>query len=74
MAVCVRVYLQRPQRTKDRAPIRKPDVDKVAARSVLDALSGIVYTDDARVTHLTVAKEYASRDVPVGARISWEAL
>jgi len=39
----------------------KPDIDN-AAKAILDALSGIVYTDDKNVVHLTVTKEYAHED------------
>lgn len=36
---------------------RAPDVDKLA-RAVLDALTGIVFRDDAQVAHLNVWKQY----------------
>lgn len=36
----------------------KPDVDKLA-RSVLDALTGILYADDSQVNVVTLVKEYA---------------
>jgi len=42
-----------------RLPTTKPDVDKVA-RAVLDALTSVVYVDDAQVTTLIVAKAYGS--------------
>ena len=35
----------------------RPDIDNVA-KAVLDALNGIVYDDDAQVTHLVVKKVY----------------
>jgi Holliday junction resolvase RusA-like endonuclease len=41
------------------APIGKPDVDKLC-RSVMDALTGIAYKDDAQVTSLTAVKIYAN--------------
>ena len=34
---------------------RKPDADNVA-KSVLDALNGVAWLDDAQVTHLSVRK------------------
>jgi crossover junction endodeoxyribonuclease RusA len=37
-----------------------PDVDKLS-RAVLDALSGVVYVDDAQVVRLTASKVYAAR-------------
>lgn len=39
-------------------PWERPDVDKLA-RSTLDALTGVVYDDDARVVDLHVRKRYA---------------
>jgi Holliday junction resolvase RusA-like endonuclease len=58
----VRVRVQfsfvRPKSAPGRvAPHVKPDVDKLA-RAVLDALTGIVYVDDAQVVTLTASKIY----------------
>lgn len=39
-------------------PSVKPDLDKLA-RSTLDALSGVVFDDDSRITRLILSKEYA---------------
>ena len=36
---------------------QRPDVDKLA-RAVLDALTGVVWGDDSRVTHLTASKQW----------------
>ena len=41
-----------------RAPRGKPDIDKLA-RATLDALTGIVFDDDARIVDLMLRKEYA---------------
>lgn len=38
-------------------PTGKPDLDNVA-KAVLDALNGIAYTDDSKVTELHVSKRY----------------
>lgn len=51
-------------------PRGKPDIDKLA-RTTLDALTGIVFDDDARIVRLVVAKEYASPGGE-GARITVE--
>lgn len=40
-----------------RAPAKKPDIDKLV-RCVLDALTGIAYADDARVTALVARKAW----------------
>jgi Holliday junction resolvase RusA-like endonuclease len=45
--------------TAPRWPRVKPDIDKLA-RSTLDALTGIVFDDDARIVDLKVRKEYAA--------------
>jgi len=39
-------------------PHRKPDIDRLA-RACLDALTGVVYLDDAQVTDLVARKRYA---------------
>jgi Holliday junction resolvase RusA-like endonuclease len=49
-------------------PRSKPDLDKLA-RATLDALTGIVFDDDARITMLVARKEYA-RPGCEGATIS----
>lgn len=38
-------------------PTKKPDVDNIA-KIVLDALNGLVWHDDAQITHLSVVKRY----------------
>ena len=39
-------------------PIVKPDVDNVA-KSILDALNGIIYLDDKQIIELNIKKIYA---------------
>lgn len=53
-------------------PLRKPDLDK-CARATLDALTGYVWDDDARVVELGVVKVYAQPGRE-GARITIEAV
>jgi Holliday junction resolvase RusA-like endonuclease len=45
-------------------PAVKPDIDKLA-RSLLDALTGVVVRDDSRVVSLTVRKRYGDPGVKV---------
>ncbi len=45
-------------RFTDAWPDRRPDIDKLA-RSILDALTGLVWRDDGQVVILDVAKRYA---------------
>ena len=53
-------YLPRPPSTPKRIawPMRKPDLSKLI-RAAEDALTGIVYVDDARITRLLVEKRFA---------------
>lgn len=63
--------LRRPKTVKVRKrplPIVKPDLDKLV-RSVLDALSGVVFEDDAQVTGLMTVKRYEQAGAPVGVQV-----
>lgn len=52
-------YFRKPESTpKKRAhPVVKPDLDKLA-RATMDALTGVVFHDDAQVVELSCAKFY----------------
>lgn len=50
-------------------PSVRPDADKLA-RAALDAMTGIVYTDDSRVCHLDVWKVYAAPGRPAGVAVT----
>lgn len=50
-------FLPKPKSVKRAHPTVKPDIDKLA-RAVLDALTGIVYRDDAQVTSVLAQKFY----------------
>jgi crossover junction endodeoxyribonuclease RusA len=61
---------------RDSAPSRpasKPDIDKLA-RALLDALTGVLWRDDAQVTDLVVRKRYAVPGEPERADIEIRAL
>lgn len=47
--------------TNSTAKITKPDIDNLG-KSVLDALNGIVYEDDANVSTITLSKHYGRED------------
>jgi len=52
--------LQKPKSLPKRRPswaIKKPDLDKLT-RSVKDALTGVIYYDDAQVVYESAKKEY----------------
>lgn len=48
-------------------PNRKPDLDKLT-RSVLDALTNVVWTDDSRVVRILATKDWGSPGVKVQIR------
>jgi crossover junction endodeoxyribonuclease RusA len=70
LRVDIAFFLPRPKSAPKRRvwPDRKPDVDKLVRHS-FDALTGIIWADDARVCDLHVRKHYAV-DVPPGATIT----
>jgi len=53
--------LARPRRRARPWPTSRPDVDKLL-RAVLDALTGIVWRDDAQVVRTSASKHYAAAD------------
>jgi crossover junction endodeoxyribonuclease RusA len=57
----VTFYLHRGKTIKRSVPCVKPDLDKLM-RGVGDALSGVAYEDDARITDITMRKRYAGED------------
>lgn len=61
--------LPRPKSAPKRRqyPDRLPDLDKLA-RAVIDSLTGVVVTDDARVVSMYAAKDYAISG-PIGCSI-----
>jgi Holliday junction resolvase RusA-like endonuclease len=54
--------LPRPKTVKREWPSAKPDIDKLA-RAILDALEGVVFTNDSRVVQLDTSKEYAEPEL-----------
>jgi Holliday junction resolvase RusA-like endonuclease len=59
VAVGLRFYMPRPKSKKKAVfPTTKPDIDKLA-RAALDALSTVVFRDDAQVIALQARKVYA---------------
>lgn len=69
VAVTIAFELPRPASAPKRVayPARKPDIDKLA-RAVLDAITGTLVADDARIVDLSVTKRFA-RTAP-GATIT----
>lgn len=58
-----------PKRVVESPDTVKPDVDNVA-KSVLDALNGVAYADDAQVVSLCVLKSPRQRGVPDRMRVT----
>lgn len=57
---------------KYRYPDRKPDLDKIT-RAGLDAMTGVIYKDDAQVVNLHVRKNYAGGSEQTGVYVSvWQ--
>jgi Holliday junction resolvase RusA-like endonuclease len=54
-------------------PSVKPDIDKLA-RSTLDALTGLLYDDDARIAVLTVVKQWVQTSAQQGVVITCRPL
>lgn len=72
----VTFYLPRPKalsrpihRSRVVAHTTAPDIDKLA-RAVLDALTAVVWHDDAQVVDLVAAKRYAGLEEPARAEIT----
>lgn len=57
MGIEINCYRKRPKRNRDEHPISKPDVDNYL-KLVLDALNGVVYTDDSRVCSVHAHKRF----------------
>ena len=71
VAVEIEFHLPRPKSLPKRViwMVKKPDLDKLI-RSTLDALSGIAYIDDNRVTRIVADKHYAASPEDAGAHIT----
>jgi crossover junction endodeoxyribonuclease RusA len=71
VAVTAVFYMPKPKKPLFSKPAgRVGDLDKLA-RSLLDSLTGVAYTDDAQVTTLHVSKEYGD---PTGVSFAWGAV
>jgi crossover junction endodeoxyribonuclease RusA len=75
VSVVLRFELPRKRAARNRSlpHMRGADLDKLV-RAVLDALTGIAFTDDSRVCDLLTCKRYAVADSWVGVGITVAAL
>lgn len=65
-------FLPRPKALPKRRPTphtKRPDLDK-AIRAILDALTSVMFRDDAQVNTVFAHKRYAHESGPVGVRIT----
>ena len=71
VSVTVRFHLPKPKSApkSKRFPDKMPDIDKLV-RLVLDAITGTLIEDDARVVYLQAIKQYADEGARPGADIS----
>lgn len=79
ISVLVRIYMRMPnsfsQKKRNKAledeirPRKKPDLDNVL-KSVLDAMTGVVYRDDKEVTAIQVVRHYYDSD-RLAIQVSW---
>ena len=76
MALTLKFVMPRPASTpKTRATpaaIKRPDFDKLI-RAVCDALTEIIYTDDAAITHIDAYKRLAEPNETPGVHITVES-
>ena len=57
----------------EKRPDKKPDIDNLQ-KSLLDALNGIVWDDDAKITHIEAWKFYSEKphtEIEVNERTNW---
>lgn len=59
VGVTVDFYFTRPKSVHDSAKTTKPDIDKLV-RSVLDGMTGIVFTDDSQVVRIMASKQFGA--------------
>jgi crossover junction endodeoxyribonuclease RusA len=75
VAVWLAFRLPRPKalpKAKLTPHTKKPDLDKLI-RAVLDALSGVLFTDDSQVVQLTCSKRYAALGEAPGVAVRLES-
>ena len=62
MLINVDFFMPRPKSLSKKVTedVKRPDIDKLI-RAVLDALTGIFYSDDSQVVHLFASKKYVER-------------
>lgn len=75
LEVKIKIYLQKPKRTKNESPCVRPDLDNYI-KAILDALNGIAFKDDGQIVDLSATKRYGEPRIEVsineaGNRVGW---
>lgn len=63
IVVRMRFFVSRPKKTKFWVPAVRPDLDNYV-KAVKDALNGVIWTDDGRITRIEAEKLYATERKP----------
>lgn len=73
IAVGLKFHMPKPKKPKNKHyPTTKPDIDKLA-RAAVDALSSVIFRDDAQVVALQVRKVFAAAGAKVEIVVeSWD--
>lgn len=64
IAISLSFTLEKPKTARRALPTVPPDLDK-QIRSILDALTGVAYADDAQVCQISASKAYGSPGVEI---------
>lgn len=73
ISISMRFFYERGKTVTRATPTVPPDLDK-QIRSILDALTGVAYTDDSQVTHIIASKEYGAAGVEITLTGGFETL
>ena len=61
ISMMITFYIKRPKTVKRKYPTARPDLDNYE-KTILDALNGVAYKDDAQVVIVLKAKKYTEDD------------
>lgn len=61
VSVNIIVFVKQPKKLTYSNPTVKPDIDNIA-KTILDGLNGIAYSDDKQVVKLSIVKCYGNED------------
>lgn len=73
ISISMRFFYERGKTVTRDTPTVPPDLDK-QVRSILDALTGVAYSDDSQVTRILASKEYGTPGVEIEVTGGFEML